>query len=236
MLRGHRWGVKAAKPFALVQCGVDIRRVIWILLVVLTVLGGVAAVGIAANERKKLPAGDAPKALASGHERTVAEVRVNDIVTIDHKDYVCEGVINYDEDGHRWVAGRCVDNKVIQWLVVGLERAGAGATRLLTQDDETQISGYPPEALVIGELRFAVDKRGTATCELKGDVGGLGDLKRDRPEGHVERCRWWLYSAPGDDTLLVEQWGGDYRVLRGKKVGEGVIELMQASLTWGDRM
>ena len=58
---------------------------------------------------------------------------------------------------------------------------------------------------------------------------GSGDLKKDRPEGHVERCRWWLYTAPGDDTLLVEQWGSDYRVLRGKKVGEGVIELMQAS-------
>ena len=80
-----------------------------------------------------------------------------------------------------------------------------------------------------GELRYALDKRGTATCELRGDVGGLGDLKKDRPEGHVERCRWWLYSAPGDNTLLVEQWGGDYRVLRGKKVTDGVIELMQAS-------
>ena len=209
----------------------DIQRVIWILLVVLTVLGGVTAVSIAANARKALPAGP-PKALGTGdklHERTVADVRVNDIVTIDHKDYVCEGVINYDEDGHRWVAGRCVDNTVVKWLVVGLERTGSGATRLLTQDDETHISGYPPEAIVVGELRYAVDKRGTATCELKGDVGGLGDLKKDRPEGHVERCRWWLYTAPGEDTLLVEQWGSDYRVLRGKKVGEGVIELMQAS-------
>jgi hypothetical protein len=29
--------------------------------------------------------------------------------------------------------------------------------------------------------------------------------------------------------LLVEQWGSDYRVLRGKKVGEGTVELMPAS-------
>jgi hypothetical protein len=219
----------------LVHCGVDSRRVIWILLVVLTVLGGVAAVGIAASERKKLPSGGEVKALPSGRggdtlkERTIAEVRVNDIVTIDQRDYVCEGVINYDEDGHRWVGGRCVDAEAVKWLVVGLERSGGGATRLLAQDTETHITGYPPEAIVVGELRYALDKRGTATCGLEGDVGGLGDLKRDRPEGHVERCRWWLYSAPGDDTLLVEQWGSDYRVLRGKKVGEGIIELMQAS-------
>ena len=208
---------------------------IWILLVVLTVLGGVTAVRIAANDRKRLPSGAAPKALPSGgssgdslHERGVNEVRVDDIVTIDSQDYLCEGVINYDEDGHRWIGARCVDDKVIKWLVVGLERTGAHTTRLLEQD-EYKITGYPPEAIVLGELRYALDKRGTATCELRGDTGGLGDLKKDRPEGHVERCRWWLYSAPGDDTLLVEQWGSDYRVMRGKKVSDGAIELMQAS-------
>jgi len=212
-----------------VHCGVDSRRVLWILLVVLAVVGGVAAAG-AFGAKKQLAAGNAQKALEAGsRERTLADVRVDDIVTIDHKDYVCEGVISYDEDGHRWIGGRCVDNKVVKWLIVGIERTGAGATRLLDEDSETHITGYPPEAIVVGELRYALDKRGTATCELKGDTGGLGDLKAGRPEGHVERCRWWLYSAPGDDTLIVEQWGADYRVLRGKKVHDGVIELMQAS-------
>jgi hypothetical protein len=212
-----------------VQCGVDSSAVIWILLVVIAVVGGVAAVG-AFGTRKQLAAGQAQKALETGtKERTLADVRVNDIVTIDHKDFVCEGVIRYDEDGHRWIGGRCVDNKVIKWLIVGLERAGSGATRLLEQDNETHITGYPPEAIVLGELRYALDKRGTATCQLDGDTGGLGDLKSGQPEGHVERCRWWLYSAAGDDTLIVEQWGSDYRVLRGKKVHDGTIELMQAS-------
>jgi hypothetical protein len=115
------------------------------------------------------------------------------------------------------------DGRTVTLMPLG----GANTTRLLEQDADTHITGYPPEAIVVGELRYALDKRGTATCELRGDVGGLGDLKKDRPEGHVERCRWWLYSAPGEDTLLVEQWGSDYRVLRGKKVGEGVIDLMQ---------
>jgi hypothetical protein len=213
-----------------VQCGVDSSGVIWILLVVIAVVGGVAAVG-AFGTRKQLAAGQAQqKALEAGSkERTLADVRVDDIVTIDHKDYVCEGVIRYDEDGHRWIGGRCVDNQVIKWLIVGLERAGSGATRLLEQDNETHITGYPPEAIVVGELRYALDKRGTATCQLDGDTGGLGDLKSGRADGHVERCRWWLYSAPGDDTLIVEQWGSDYRVLRGHKVHDGTIELMQAS-------
>lgn len=217
------------------HCGVDSQRVIWILLVVLTVLTGVTAVGIAANSRRKaLAGGGAQKQLTAGKgddllERTVRDLRVGDVLTIDGKDFICEGAINYDEDGHRWVAGRCVDASDVRWVVVGLERTGSSATRLMTQDEATQVSGYPPEALVIGDLRYALDKRGTATCQLRGDVGPLGAMKKDRPEGHTERCRWWLYSAPGDDTMVIEQWGSDFRVLRGKKVGDATIELMPGS-------
>lgn len=206
---------------------------LWILLVVLTVVGGVAAVGIAVNDRRKALGGRKdPLALPAADqlvERSVRDLRVNDILTIDHKDFLVEGLIGYDEDGHRWTAGRVVDGNDVRWIVIGIERAGAGAMRLLTQDDAQALAGYPPEALVIGEVRYVLDKRGAATCKLDGDVGPLGDLKKDRPAGHVERCRWWLYSAPGEDTLLVEQWGSDYRVLRGKKVGEGTVELMPAS-------
>ena len=225
-----RW---RAGTVALVHRGVDSRRVIWILLVILTVIGGVAAVGVATNERRKALSGGSTKALpaprAEHVERTVRDLRVDDIVTIDGHDFVCEGVIAYDEDGHKWTGGRCVDDKDIRWIVVGIERAGAGATRMLKDDDTLQLAGYPPEAIVVGDLRYALDKRGTATAELRGDLGSLGGLTKDRPPGHVERCRWWLYNAPGDDTLLVEQWGSDFRALRGKKIGEGTIDLMQAS-------
>lgn len=205
---------------------------IWILLVLLTVIGGAAAVGIAAGERRKSLPGPSPLGLPSGDklvERGVAELRVDDVLTIDGKDFLVEGLINYDEDGHRWIGARVVDGSDVQWLVVGIERAGTGAMRLLVQDESTQISGYPPEVLVIGDVRYALDKRGAATCALHGDVGALGALQKDRPEGHVERARWWLYRAPGDDTLLLEQWGTDYRVLRGKKIGDGTIELIPGS-------
>jgi hypothetical protein len=206
---------------------------LWLLLVVLVAGGATTMVGLAVNERRRkaLPA-PTPKALPSGDviaERGVRDLRVGDVLTIDGKDYVAEGVVAYDEDGHRWLAGRLVDAAVTQWMVVGIERTGGGAIRLMREDGATPIAGYPPEALVIGEVRYALDKRGAATCRLLGDVGPLGDLKKDRPEGHVERCRWWLYSAPGEDTLLIEQWGSDYRVLRGQKVGEGIIEMIPGS-------
>jgi len=210
--------------------------VIWILLVLLTVVGGAAAVGMAVNERRKQVGGGgpAPKQLSAGDgdklvERTVRDLRVDDVLTIDGSDFLCEGLISYDEDGHRWSGARVVDNTDVRWLYVGIERTGGGTLRMMTQDDAQSIAGYPPEALVIGEIRYVLDKRGAATCQLHGDTGALGDLKKDRPAGHVERCRWWLYGAPGEDTLLVEQWGADYRVLRGKKTNGGTIELIPGS-------
>ena len=207
---------------------------LWILLVLLVVIGGGAAIGIAMKSNKQLPAGGGQKALpsASGDkllERTVRDLRVDDVLTIDGADYLCEGMIAYDEDGHRWIGGRVVDGSNVKWLVVGLERASASSTRLLAQETSTPLTGYPPEALVIDDIRYVLDKRGAATCSLFGDVGGLGALKAGRPEGHVERCRWWLYNATGDDTLIVEQWGSDYRMLRGKKVGDGTVELIPGS-------
>ena len=208
---------------------------IWFLLVLVTVLGATAAVGIAVSDRRKqLRGGAGPKALPEGTgdkllERTVRDLRVDDVLTMDGKDFLCEGLILYDEDGHRWIGGRVVDGKEVFWLIVGIDRAATSSTRLLTQDDTTAIAGYPPEALVVGEVRYVLDKRGAATCQLFGDLGPLGALKKDRPDAHVERCRWWLYSAPGDDTLLVEQFGADYRVLRGKRIGDGVVELIPGS-------
>jgi hypothetical protein len=113
--------------------------------------------------------------------------------------------------------------------VVGLERVGSQQVRLLEHDTTTDIAGYPPEALVIGELSFALDKRGNATATLHGELGNLMGGKQARPEGAVERCRWWLYSAPGDDTVVLEQWGSDYRVLKGKKVSGDTIDLIPGS-------
>ncbi len=206
-----------------------------LIIAALVVAAGSGAVGVVRyvnqQKRRSLSGGGPQLALpVGGHlvERGLRELKVGDIVTVDSKDFLCEGVIVYDEDGHRWVGGRLVDGNEVTWCVVGLERVGNEQIRLL-QQDSTEVTGYPPEALVIGEVRYAMDKRGTATCKASGDLGNLLGARTSKPEGTVERCRWWLYSAPGDDTVVLEQWGADYRVLRGKKVAAGTIELIPGS-------
>lgn len=208
-------------------------RMLWIFLVVLTVLGGAAGLRLVATDRKhKALGGSAPKALPAGDvlpERGLRELRVNDVLTIEGRDFLCEGMLNYDEDGHRWICGRVVDGTAVQWLLVGLERSGSSNARLLVQDEAIHVSGYPPEALLVGETKYVMDKRGTATCKMHGDLGALSDASRGRPDGHAERCRWWLYTAGPEDAIFVEQFGSDYRVLRGKKIGLTTVELIPGS-------
>lgn len=206
---------------------------ILIVVALLVAMGGAAAGVVVYNNEKKRRGltGRTPAQLPGDvlRERSLKELKVGDVLTIDGKDYLCEGVIEYDEDGHKWAGARLVDGANVQWCVVGLERVGTQHVRLLAHDTTTDIAGYPPEQLVIGEVRFALDKRGNATCRLHGDLGNLTGNKSARPEGTVERCRWWLYSASGDDTVVLEQWGADYRVLRGKKVVGDTIDLIPGS-------
>ncbi len=206
---------------------------ILIIAALIAAFGGAVAYGNTRKRRAIGSGGAAPRALpaATGdvlHERSLRELRVGDVMTVDGKDLLCEGVIDYDEDGHRWVGARMVDGKDVTWCVVGIERVGTAVVRLL-QPDDTDVAGYPPEVLVIGDARFTLDKRGNATCKLHGDLGNLLGVKATKPEGTVERCRWWLYASSGDDTAMVEQWGADYRVMRGKKVAGDTIDLIPGS-------
>lgn len=203
-----------------------------ITLLILAALATTAAGGVVLMQRRRQLGGVSRKALpAPGDprllERTIRELRTGDVLTYEGKDYVIEGVVQYDEDGHRWVAGRMVDGDAKRWLVVGLERGGTLVARLMDEDASIDIEGYPPEQLMVGATRFTLDKRGTATARMSGETG-LGTPAAAGAEA-VARCRWWLYGTPGDDTLIVEQWGDHFRVLRGVKLDPTLIEMIPGS-------
>ena len=206
-----------------------------LLIAILIVAGAATAVaaGVVVAQRKRhqlsgssqlaLPGGSGDKLL----ERTIRDLRTGDILTFEGKDFLVEGVISYDEDGHRWSAGRIVDGNDKRWMVVGMERGGSLIVRV-AQVIDLEIEGYPPEALHVGEDRFVQDKKGTATARCSGDTG-MGGTGNAGGMDTVMRCRWWLYDRPGDDTLIVEQWSDEFRVLRGKKVNPALIDLMPGS-------
>ena len=163
-------------------------------------------------------------------ERTVLDLRVGDVIQYDGRDYLVEGAVAYEEDGHPWSAGRLVDGKSILWLVTGMERLGSqNSVRLLSVDQDIEMSGYPPETLVVGDTRYNLDTRGTASAKFKGDVGILPGKRGNPQYDTVERCRWWRFESPGDESLIIEQWGGEYRVLRGRRIDAALIEMIPGS-------
>jgi len=206
------------------------------LLIALLIAGGAVTVGgLALSAKRRREANDRDVALLTGGnarllERTVNDLRVGDVIQHDGRDYLVEGVVAYDEDGHRWSAGRLVDGRDVLWLVAGMERLGSKeSVRLLSLDEEMQLSGYPPETLVRADVRYNLETRGTASAKFSGDVGRLPGKRGDPSLDTVERCRWWRYESVGDGTLIVEQWSGEYRALRGKRIGRDMIEMIPGS-------
>lgn len=199
------------------------------ILILVSVIGGGM---VLAQRRRELTGAPARPALPGGGgdagkllQRTVTDLRPGDVLTMDGKDFIVDGVIAYDEEGHRWSAGKVSDGGDTRWLVVGLERGGSLTARLLAEVTDIDVSGMPPEVLVTPETRYTLERRGTATAQVSGQVG----IRLRGEAGTVERCRWWLYETPGADTLLVEQWGDTFRVLRGSKVNPDLIEMLPGS-------
>jgi len=194
-------------------------------------LAGAVVTGALVAYRRQHLSLQAPERTAGLIERTVKDVRPNDVVQHDGRDYLVEGVVKYDEDGHCWVSARMVDGANERWLLVGLERGGPLTVRVLAPARSFELSGYPPETVELAGTSWKLGSRGTATATFQGDLAGLvsGPTGPAPTEGASQRCRWWKYTAAGEKVLLVEQWGEAYRALSGDTVREDQVELLAAS-------
>ncbi len=193
----------------------------WILICLAVVLVSGLVVGNRKRAAAGVLAGRPSQALL---ERTVRDVRPQDVVQHNLKDYLVEGVVQYDEDGHTWRAARMVDAGQESWLLVGLERTGL-TVRLLTVAAGLEVVGYPPETLDFGGISYKLAQRGTATVTFQGDLSGLPGAS----DGASTRCRWWKYQAAGEKCLILEQWGETYRGLVGVGVPAADVDLLGAS-------
>jgi Domain of unknown function (DUF4178) len=202
---------------------------LWILIgVVAMASGGFIAyrAGRAKGIETALPAAGGGSRLLL--ERTIKDVRVDDIVQHGGKDWLVEGIVTYDEDGHTWRAARCIDAPDERWWLIGLERIGMTTVRLMARAKGLALSGYPPETLTYEGVSYKLQQRGTATTVLMGQFSDIPGVKGVARNVSL-RCRWWRYGAAGEKTLLVEQWGEDYVALVGEQVKPEDVDLLSAS-------
>jgi Domain of unknown function (DUF4178) len=175
------------------------------------------AAGAGAKRDKQLAA--PPK------ERGIRDLLPGDVISYGNKDFLVEGIMSYDEDGHTWTAARMLDDGVERWIMVGMERQPGltSPVRFLEKNTTLQISGYPPDQIEVDGESYRMSGRGNAGISAKGDIGieGLGKS--------LLRVRYWRYTAPGDKLVIVEQWGPDFRVISGKAIPEHMFNVLAAS-------
>lgn len=185
--------------------------------------GGAIAykVGRRLGQRAALPgrSRDAGKLI----ERTLRDVRPDDVIQHGGRDWLVEGIVKYEEDGHPWRGARLIDGAEEAWLVLGLDRTPALDVRLLRLDRSVTIGAHPPDSIALGETIFTLARRGNATASGEGQLGSFPGQAKG-----VVRGRWWRYGAPGDRALIVEQWGDQFRALVGESVPEADVELLAA--------
>lgn len=191
--------------------------------------GGGAVLG-AQKRRKELEGGGGRKLLGDGElaQRSFGELRVGDVVVLGGRDFVVEGTVSYDEDGHRWLGARMCDGSDVRWVMVGLEGAGGSAVRIYEEDPALHEGGAPPEAIATATARYALERRGIANAKVLGNAGGV--IGRGGKAGSIKRCRWWRYEGPGGHCALIEEWnGGAMRNLRGRTAGPADLDLIPGS-------
>ena len=203
---------------------------IWILIVGVVVLtGGYLAFSAGrASARRALPAstgGAGPDKLL---ERTVRDVRANDILQHHGHDYLVEGVLRYDEDGHPWSGARTLEAGEEVWFLIGLDRAPGLSIAVLKAAKGLTIAGHPGDNLEHEGVAYRLAKSGAATVVLDGDLGEMPG-KESRGEGNAGRCRWWRYQGPDGKCLYVEKWGDSVRALAGVDAARDDVDLLGAS-------
>jgi hypothetical protein len=199
----------------------------WLVLAALALVSGGFLAYRSGRKRAEAALPAASGGAAALLERTLVDVRVDDVIQNQGRDWLVEGIVRYEEDGHAWRGARILDGADESWLVVGLDRGIGMNVRLLKIARNIELSGYPPETLSVDGTHYTLAKRGTATAVFEGQLGSLP--VKGLASGSSLRCRWWRYQAAGEKVLLVEQWGDAYRALSGETLPPDQIELLAAS-------
>jgi hypothetical protein len=201
---------------------------IWIIIAIVGLSAGgyLAYTAGRASARRALPAaaGAEPGKLL---ERTIRDVRSGDILQQRGRDYLVEGLLRYDEDGHTWTQARAVEGGKEVWFLIGLSRGPSLSAALLGQV-KLALAGHPGDNLEHEGVAYRLDKNGAATVTLDGDLGDLPG-KSSRGTGSSQRCRWWRYAGPEGKCLVVEKWGDDFRSLAGADIPAEDVDLLGAS-------
>ena len=143
------------------------------------------------------------------------KMQVRDAVSYAGRDYVVEGVLDYEAGGQTWQLARAVDGDAVLWIEP-LRDDSDDRLLVLREIRDLEIAVPPPESISYHDLMYVQRLSGRATIEIAGRV----------PERAAGSADVWRYRAAGDLFLQIEEGGGRVFMLAGESVHRGMIDVL----------
>ncbi len=198
-----------------------------ILIAVALASGIAAAAGYVWRKRKKGKAAaaggegggaDAPKQLPERTDPGLDDLRPDDVIMVEGRDFIVAGVARVAEPSAPYSRECRLDDAGDEaWLVV----CGSDAAWVLYGSPVEMTVSDPPSELLDhhGEV-FRMEHRGQLTyAEVTGD---MGDLPTDK-------CSYWEYTQPGADRLWLRRAGARFLVFVGQRLRGHEVTVLPGS-------
>lgn len=191
--------------------------------------GIAAAAGYVWRRRKKNKAADAggegapdvsdaPPQLPERTEPGLDNLRPDDVVMVEGRDFIVAGVARVAEPAAPYSRECRLDDAGDEaWLVV----CGGSRWVLYGNRVELTVSNPPSELLDHQGEVYRMEHRGQVT--FAGVAGEMGELPTDK-------CGYWEYTRPGADRLWLRKGGGDrFLVFVGQRLQRHLVTVLPGS-------
>ena len=185
-------------------------------LIILLVIGGTGAVAYfvtRSSKRSKKPKSltsdfrsNAPQLETELGERSLTDLKLNDIVCYYENDFTVEGMIAYNQGGWKWYTYRLEDAGEQRWL--GIEQDDGLEVQLWEEVEEFEVSAPPPQTIEYDGETFRRVEKGRANAESVGRTGRAVKAS----------VSFYDYNGSNGRYLSVEDWDGDIEVSVGRDV------------------
>jgi hypothetical protein len=184
-----------------------------ILLAVL--IGGCAVAGVYALRRRRRRSRGEAATPPPVQERGLGELRPDDVVIVDGRDWIVKGVARLTEGLDSWIEARLADGGEERWLIVRPD------------DPDAVLYGTPGADPGVGENPSeSLDDRGKVLRlrrHGRAEVKPTGDLGDHFPEGE---CGYWDYDRPGEDCAWIRGGGQRWIYVFGDRIGRHMTRFL----------
>ena len=148
--------------------------------------------------------------------RSVLNLKINDIVSYYENDYIVTAINNYNNEGYKWKEYLLEDGNERRWL--SAEQDDEIELGLLEPVDDLKLHKEPANQIKYRNIAFSLDEKGIAS---------VSKITKDGPSSKSERCKYYEYSGGDDNLLAIEDWGnGSFEVSFGKEIKESDINIL----------